>query len=117
MKKILVALLSLGLFAPAVVFAAITNLNGGIAGIKLSNQVNGSYFSGPTASPGAAYELSATHLKGNRVYASGSGDQKIYYMKCATDPCTAADNIDSFATGGIFASIATGTDGTTWTAL
>ena len=110
MKKLLVALFSLGVLAPSAVFAA--GALDGVAGLKLTNQVIGSYYS-KTATDGSAYELSAGHLKGNRVYASGSLDQHIYYKQLATAGAVVAttDLIQSFAVAGTFASNAT------WTAL
>ena len=112
MKKLLVALLSLGLFAPAAVFAA--GALEGVAGIKLSNQVLGTYYS-KTATDGTAYELSAGHAKGNRVYASGSLDQKIYYKAVnLTTPSAvvvSTDLISSFSDGTF------DSDTSNWTAL
>jgi hypothetical protein len=110
MKKLLVALVSLGLLAPAAVFAVSLDT---VAGIKLTNQVSGTYFSSTDKSK---YELSAGHLKGNRVYASGSLDQKIFYKELATGVVVqSSDLISSY--GG-----STTTDGSfdsdaAWTAL
>jgi hypothetical protein len=106
MKKMMIILLALCFIAPVGVFAGALE---GVAGIKLSNQVNGVYFN-DGATPPLAYQLSTGHTQGSKVYATGSADAKIYTKSIAGTAFASSDLLADYDAAAL-------SSGTTWTAL
>lgn len=106
MKKMMIILLALCFLAPVGVFAVTLE---GIAGVKLSNQVEGTYFTDSTTNP-LAYQLSTGHAQGNKVYATGSADARIYTNEIAGASFVSSDLLTSYSADQI-------SSGDTWSAL
>jgi hypothetical protein len=90
MKKMIIILLALCFIAPVGAFALDLTPDGdAFTSIKLSNQVSGTYFALPAtaAATPLAYQLSTGHKQGDKVYATGSANTRLY-VKDSSDPDT-----------------------------